>query len=463
MIRPSAILHRLRYLFYDAVVNVLISQVDSRLPYTGALYGLYDFFTCRIEPHEENKFEYFFPSPMISKNCSDSIRYKVYFTSHNCFPPYDWIFWSLFIPLHCFLLGWRYGSWSSSLHRWSRTSLLHHSWRYYIPGSSTLFICKIHWCIPWISCFQAKCPMKRSSRLSPTATKLHQMQVLLVQLFPFICLRGCWKFFHRNYAYTCFLQPVYCREGKDELKATAHTLFKDLSQSIQKDTFPLPLTTTRWISSNRYVFSCCKCRSSVTTTTTTTTPTPTTTTSTTQRPTTTTTQKTTTVRPTTTSTTTERWEKRMKKWESEDICRPTTIASTTTTTTTSTSKTHFLQMENIMKICIQPLALLLLLHQQFLHLIHPLLLLLPNHPDTTRKCLPWMIFDLSLFEYLSWANLDGYLPQWIACGSSSGRIRHHTLIHSSFRHSSLVFLQTSVVFSNSCFFLSIVVIFTSRL
>lgn len=41
------------------------------------------------------------------------------------------------------------------------------------------------------------------------------------------------------------LEHVDCREGKDELKATAHTLFKDLSQSIQKDTFPLPLTTTR--------------------------------------------------------------------------------------------------------------------------------------------------------------------------------------------------------------------------
>lgn len=52
-------------------------KVISKYPYTGAMYGLYDFFTCRIEPKDDTKFEYFFPSPTISKNCSDSIRYKV--------------------------------------------------------------------------------------------------------------------------------------------------------------------------------------------------------------------------------------------------------------------------------------------------------------------------------------------------------------------------------------------------
>uniref|UniRef100_A0A183CDW0 Apple domain-containing protein n=1 Tax=Globodera pallida TaxID=36090 RepID=A0A183CDW0_GLOPA len=49
-------------------------RVDSRIPYTGALYGLYDFFSCRIEPKESKQFEYLFPYPQNSKNCSDSMR-----------------------------------------------------------------------------------------------------------------------------------------------------------------------------------------------------------------------------------------------------------------------------------------------------------------------------------------------------------------------------------------------------
>ncbi|KAL3092218.1 hypothetical protein niasHT_023777 [Heterodera trifolii] len=49
-------------------------RVDSRIPYTGALYGLYDFFSCRIEPKESKLFDFLFPYPHISKNCSDSIR-----------------------------------------------------------------------------------------------------------------------------------------------------------------------------------------------------------------------------------------------------------------------------------------------------------------------------------------------------------------------------------------------------
>ncbi|KAI6236389.1 hypothetical protein M3Y95_00152400 [Aphelenchoides besseyi] len=51
-------------------------SVKSQFPYTGALYGLYDFFTCRIEPREATRFDYLFPYPTHSKNCSDSIRYK---------------------------------------------------------------------------------------------------------------------------------------------------------------------------------------------------------------------------------------------------------------------------------------------------------------------------------------------------------------------------------------------------
>ncbi|KAI6187212.1 hypothetical protein M3Y98_00218100 [Aphelenchoides besseyi] len=51
-------------------------SVKSQFPYTGALYGLYDFFTCRVEPREATRFDYLFPYPTHSKNCSDSIRYK---------------------------------------------------------------------------------------------------------------------------------------------------------------------------------------------------------------------------------------------------------------------------------------------------------------------------------------------------------------------------------------------------
>lgn len=62
---------------YECKDDGIEVKVISKYPYTGAMYGLYDFFTCRIEPKDETKFEYFFPSPTISKNCSDSIRYKV--------------------------------------------------------------------------------------------------------------------------------------------------------------------------------------------------------------------------------------------------------------------------------------------------------------------------------------------------------------------------------------------------
>lgn len=65
-------------------------KVESKYPYTGAMYGLYDFFTCRIEPKDAKKMEYFFPSPTISKNCSDSIRYKVII--HSSIP----LFYSFF-------------------------------------------------------------------------------------------------------------------------------------------------------------------------------------------------------------------------------------------------------------------------------------------------------------------------------------------------------------------------------
>lgn len=61
---------------YECKDDGILVKVASKYPYTGAMYGLYDFFTCRIEPKNDTKFEYFFPSPTISKNCSDSIRYK---------------------------------------------------------------------------------------------------------------------------------------------------------------------------------------------------------------------------------------------------------------------------------------------------------------------------------------------------------------------------------------------------
>uniref|UniRef100_A0A1I7U7E6 ZP domain-containing protein n=1 Tax=Caenorhabditis tropicalis TaxID=1561998 RepID=A0A1I7U7E6_9PELO len=56
--------------------NGISVSVKSRLPYTGALYGLYDFFTCRVEPKESTEFDHFFPYQTVSKNCSDSIKYK---------------------------------------------------------------------------------------------------------------------------------------------------------------------------------------------------------------------------------------------------------------------------------------------------------------------------------------------------------------------------------------------------
>ncbi|VDN92199.1 unnamed protein product [Brugia pahangi] len=61
---------------YECKDDGIEVKVISKYPYTGAMYGLYDFFTCRIEPKNNTNFEYFFPSPTISKNCSDSIRYK---------------------------------------------------------------------------------------------------------------------------------------------------------------------------------------------------------------------------------------------------------------------------------------------------------------------------------------------------------------------------------------------------
>ncbi|PAV81451.1 hypothetical protein WR25_22273 [Diploscapter pachys] len=54
----------------------VIVKVKSKFPYTGAFYGIYDFFSCRIEPKQQKEFELFFPSPAASKNCSESIRFK---------------------------------------------------------------------------------------------------------------------------------------------------------------------------------------------------------------------------------------------------------------------------------------------------------------------------------------------------------------------------------------------------
>ncbi|KAK0410184.1 hypothetical protein QR680_004997 [Steinernema hermaphroditum] len=61
---------------YKCEENGIRVSVKSKFPYSGALYGLYDFFSCRVEPKEETDFGYLFPYPTLSKNCSDSIRYK---------------------------------------------------------------------------------------------------------------------------------------------------------------------------------------------------------------------------------------------------------------------------------------------------------------------------------------------------------------------------------------------------
>lgn len=50
-------------------------NVEAKKPYTGVLYGLYDYFTCRIEPKDEMKFGFLFPT--VSKNCSDSMTHQV--------------------------------------------------------------------------------------------------------------------------------------------------------------------------------------------------------------------------------------------------------------------------------------------------------------------------------------------------------------------------------------------------
>ncbi|VDL73577.1 unnamed protein product [Nippostrongylus brasiliensis] len=60
----------------STTTRITVIIVKSKFPYSGALYGLYDFFTCRIEPKGENEFEYLFPSPTTSRNCSDSIRFQ---------------------------------------------------------------------------------------------------------------------------------------------------------------------------------------------------------------------------------------------------------------------------------------------------------------------------------------------------------------------------------------------------
>uniref|UniRef100_A0A915L824 ZP domain-containing protein n=1 Tax=Romanomermis culicivorax TaxID=13658 RepID=A0A915L824_ROMCU len=61
---------------HDCRDNGVIISVDSKFPYSGALYALYDFFTCRIEPKDETNFSLFFPFPSYSKNCSDSFSQK---------------------------------------------------------------------------------------------------------------------------------------------------------------------------------------------------------------------------------------------------------------------------------------------------------------------------------------------------------------------------------------------------
>lgn len=62
---------------HDCRDNGVVVSVESKFSYTGALYGLYDFFTCRIEPKNETRFSLFFPYAFYSKNCTDSFSQKV--------------------------------------------------------------------------------------------------------------------------------------------------------------------------------------------------------------------------------------------------------------------------------------------------------------------------------------------------------------------------------------------------
>jgi hypothetical protein len=52
----------------------ILVKVTGQVPYTGALYGLYDYFKCRTLPQEQTNFSYFFPFPSESNNCADSMR-----------------------------------------------------------------------------------------------------------------------------------------------------------------------------------------------------------------------------------------------------------------------------------------------------------------------------------------------------------------------------------------------------
>lgn len=68
--------------------GILVS-VEAQFDYDGAIYGLYDYFTCRYEPKKERKFSFFFPLPKLSKNCSASMYYQVIQTAFLDFFSYD--------------------------------------------------------------------------------------------------------------------------------------------------------------------------------------------------------------------------------------------------------------------------------------------------------------------------------------------------------------------------------------
>ncbi|VDP04222.1 unnamed protein product [Soboliphyme baturini] len=53
--------------------GILVSA-ESKIPYSGAMYGLYDFVGCKIEPNHQMFFSIFMPYSPKSNNCSDSIR-----------------------------------------------------------------------------------------------------------------------------------------------------------------------------------------------------------------------------------------------------------------------------------------------------------------------------------------------------------------------------------------------------
>ena len=71
--RPDGVLVKVCMMMMDKS-DMHCVQVTSEVPYTGALYGLYDYFTCRVTPESRESFQHFFPFASVSTDCADSMR-----------------------------------------------------------------------------------------------------------------------------------------------------------------------------------------------------------------------------------------------------------------------------------------------------------------------------------------------------------------------------------------------------